>query len=173
MRLPLHLSGACVGAHLWSFAMHCRSPTRNFDSDMHTVQPGDILHGVVTFNPQNESYTIVHTDLTDGWSVSAEIPVQREGGKAKIYNIAYIVFEKPAECNQYPPEVRKEQGFCCLCSLVFAERDGALMCYSAGVGQSSVHAVEYEVWSGGNCICHPCVGVARCVRLLSACVRIN
>jgi len=68
------------------------------------VSPGDVLHGVVTYNPGNSSYTITHTDLTDGWSVTSVIPIQKSGGVPKNYTICYIVFEKPANCDQYPPE---------------------------------------------------------------------
>jgi hypothetical protein len=80
-------------------------PTYNYDSNMNPANPGDVLHGVVTFNPANQSYTIVHTNLNSGWSVEANIDVQKKrGGGYKNYTIVYIVFEKPAACNQYPPE---------------------------------------------------------------------
>ena len=82
------------------------SPTNNIDSDQHTCQPGDILHGVVTYSPSDHSYNMVHTNLNDGWSVTTNIPIQTDPntGALKNFTIVYLVFEKDADCNQ----VRKE-----------------------------------------------------------------
>jgi hypothetical protein len=75
------------------------------NSRAHTTAPGDVLYGNVTFNEESQSYTLVHTDLTDGWAVSTTIPVQRNSdGSFKNYTIAYFVFEKPANCAQYAPD---------------------------------------------------------------------
>lgn len=50
------------------------------------MKAGDSLFGSITFNPANETYTIFHKDLTDGWSVSTNIAVEKEkrGGGYKV-----------------------------------------------------------------------------------------
>jgi hypothetical protein len=79
-------------------------PENNINSDSHDVQPGDVLFGSVTYNPKTHSYTMFHKDLTDGWSVSTTIPIQRDPdtGFHKNFTIAYFVMEKEWDCNQYP-----------------------------------------------------------------------
>jgi len=79
-------------------------PVHNENSASHTVQVGDLLYGSVDFNAGNESYTVYHSDLDDGWSVTSNIKVQREekGHIYKNYTIVYFVFEKVANCDQYP-----------------------------------------------------------------------
>lgn len=80
-------------------------PTHNQNSNAHTVQPGDILYGKVTYDEKTNSYTAVHTDLTDGWSVSTTIPVQQDqNGQSKNYTILYFVFEKEWPCDMYPTD---------------------------------------------------------------------
>jgi len=81
-------------------------PENNIDSDSNTVNPGDVLFGSVTYIPENNTYTIYHSDLNSGWSVSTSIPIQVDPntGVYKNYTIAYIVYEKDADCNQYPPD---------------------------------------------------------------------
>jgi Peptidase A4 family len=80
------------------------SPTHNQDSKMMSIQPGDILHGVVTYNQGQNSYTAVHTNLNNGQSVTLTIPVQKDSnGNYKQYTIMYVVMEKSQwNCNQYP-----------------------------------------------------------------------
>ena len=79
----------------------------NFNSEAHTVKAGDSLFGSITFNEANQSYTIYHKarealpsggcamprdpsvlalqDLTDGWSVSTNIGVEKaKGGGYKV-----------------------------------------------------------------------------------------
>ncbi len=82
------------------------SPENNVDSDQHTCQPGDVLHGVVTYSPSDNSYNMVHTNVNDGWSVTTKIPIQTDpsSGALKNYTIVYIVYEKDADCNQYPAD---------------------------------------------------------------------
>ena len=63
------------------------------------MHPGDQLYGNVTYQPESNSYKAVHTS-SDGWSVETTIPVQGN----KNYTIVYFVFEKAANCQQYPPE---------------------------------------------------------------------
>jgi len=80
-------------------------PENNIDSDSHVVQPGDTLFGSVTFNPNDNSYTMSHTDLNDGWTVNTTIPIQQDdNGNYKNYTIIYFVMEKVWNCNQYPPD---------------------------------------------------------------------
>jgi len=89
-------------SHLRSFLL--QSPESNFNSDSHDVRPGDTLYGNVTFNPDRQSYTIYHSS-SDGWSVTNEIPVQQDrSGVYKNYTIFYVVYEKVANCDQYPPD---------------------------------------------------------------------
>jgi hypothetical protein len=79
-------------------------PTHNQNSDSINVSPGDELHGVMTFNENNQSYTMLHTDVTTGQSVGMEIPVQKKGGEYKNYTIVYIVYEKVQSCAAFPPD---------------------------------------------------------------------
>jgi len=80
-------------------------PEYNYDSDANTVNPGDVLFGSVTYVPQNQTYTVFHSDQTSGWSVTSSIAIQQDdSGNYKNYSIAYIVYEKDADCNQYPPD---------------------------------------------------------------------
>eukprot|EP01061_Rhynchopus_euleeides_P036434 TRINITY_DN613_c0_g3_i1.p2 TRINITY_DN613_c0_g3~~TRINITY_DN613_c0_g3_i1.p2 ORF type:complete len:229 (+),score=108.12 TRINITY_DN613_c0_g3_i1:43-729(+) len=83
-------------------------PTHNENSEeiSGTVSPGDVLHGVVTFDESAQTYTAVHTNLNTQHSVTKTIGVQKEGfgGAYKNYTIMYIVFEKSCRsCAQYPP----------------------------------------------------------------------
>jgi len=81
------------------------SPEYNYNSDSQTVSPGDVLFGSVTYVAENNTYTIYHSDMTTGWSVTSSIPIQTDNsGNYKNYTIAYVVYEKDAECNQYPPD---------------------------------------------------------------------
>jgi hypothetical protein len=54
-----------------------------------------MLYGSIAFNANNQSYTIYH-NVSSGWSVSTNIPVQKDGRKGgfKTYTIAYVVYEK-------------------------------------------------------------------------------
>jgi len=79
-------------------------PVHNYNSASHTVSAGDLLFGSCTFNPNNQTYTVYHSDVTSGWSVTSNIAVQKRAGDYKNYTIAYFVFEKPARCSQYPPD---------------------------------------------------------------------
>jgi len=81
------------------------SPEYNYDSDSNNVNPGDVLWGRVDYEPTNSSYNIIHTNLNSGWSVTSSIPIQTDdSGQPKNFNITYIVFEKDADCAQYPPD---------------------------------------------------------------------
>jgi len=81
------------------------SPEYNFDSDMNSVNTGDVLWGRVDWVAENSSYNVAHTDMNSGWSVEASIPAQTDdSGQPKNFNISYLVFEKDADCSQYPPE---------------------------------------------------------------------
>jgi len=98
-------------------------PTYNENSKSHVTKPGDVLYGRVTFNANNQSYTMYHEDMTDGWSVTTNIGVQKtSAGAYKNYTIVYFVYEKVcASCNQYPPD-----GFVEFYDLVF-EYDGKVV----------------------------------------------
>ena len=80
------------------------SPTHNENSNQIDVNPGDVLHGVVTFDEQAQKYTAVHTNTKSGKSITKSIDVQKnDNGSFKEYTMMYIVFEKEcASCNQYP-----------------------------------------------------------------------
>lgn len=80
------------------------SPEHNYNSEAHTVKAGDLLYGSVDFNANNQSYSVYHSDVDDGWSVTSNIRVQRteRGHIYKNYTIVYFVFEKVAQCSQYP-----------------------------------------------------------------------
>lgn len=79
-------------------------PEHNENSRSGTVKPGDVLYGNVTLSADGKSYTAYHSS-SNGFSVSMTIPIQADNsGKLKDYTIAYFVFEKAANCAQYPPE---------------------------------------------------------------------
>jgi len=81
------------------------TPTYNYNSKSHTVNAGDVVYGKVTFNEADETYTMYHSDLNDGWSVTSVIDVQKaSNGDYKNYTIIYFVMEKEWACNQYPPD---------------------------------------------------------------------
>ena len=80
------------------------SPENNINSNQGTVRPGDILYGNVSLSADGKSYDSYHSS-SNGWSVRMNVPIQKKnGGQLKDYTILYVVFEKPANCNQYPPE---------------------------------------------------------------------
>ena len=62
-----------------------------------------MLYGNITFDEAAQAYTVFHSS-SDGWHVTTTIKVQRHlDGVYKNYTIAYFVFEKVAQCAQYPP----------------------------------------------------------------------
>jgi hypothetical protein len=79
-------------------------PTHNENSASHVVAAGDVLYGSITFNEADESYMLYHKDMTSGWSVNMSVPVQKSGTTYKNYTIIYFVYEKVAQCSQYPPD---------------------------------------------------------------------
>jgi len=83
------------------------SPEYNYNSAQHQVKAGDLLYGSITFNPNNQSYTIYHNvSGSTTWEVSTNIVVQKDGRKGgyKNYTIAYFVYEKPCPCADYPSD---------------------------------------------------------------------
>lgn len=79
------------------------SPENNIDSTQHSVNSGDTLHAVIEYIG-NQQYRISQTDTTLGKSSSMVVPVQQSSnGGYKNYSIFYIVFEKVADCSDYPP----------------------------------------------------------------------
>eukprot|EP01061_Rhynchopus_euleeides_P036433 TRINITY_DN613_c0_g1_i1.p1 TRINITY_DN613_c0_g1~~TRINITY_DN613_c0_g1_i1.p1 ORF type:complete len:238 (+),score=109.69 TRINITY_DN613_c0_g1_i1:47-715(+) len=80
------------------------SPTHNENSKSISVNSGDELHGVVTFDESRQQYTAVHTNTNTGASITKTIDVQEHLGSHKNYTIMYVVFEKSCRsCAQYPP----------------------------------------------------------------------
>jgi len=83
----------------WSRRYFQWSPTHNTNSQSHRVSAGDVLFGSVSFNPSNQSYTMYHSDMTTGWSVTTNIPVQKTtSGLYKNYTLTYFVMEKVGCC---------------------------------------------------------------------------
>lgn len=82
------------------------SPEDNQDSSQMNCNAGDTLHGKVVYNGDSaQSYTLTQTDVTQSQSSSMTIPVQQEdSGEFKNFTIMYIVYEKVANCDDYPPE---------------------------------------------------------------------
>jgi len=80
-------------------------PENNINSDSIQANPGDVLHGVVTFDEANQKYHATHTNKNTGGSISTSIDVQQDNnGDYKEYTILYVVFEKEcSSCAQYPP----------------------------------------------------------------------
>lgn len=58
------------------------SPEHNFNSEAHGVRAGDTVYGKITYCPNNHTYTIYHSSLADGWSVTNSIPIQRARASA-------------------------------------------------------------------------------------------
>jgi len=80
------------------------SPTHNENSQSHVVAAGDVIYGSITFNQADQSYMLYHKDMNNGWSVNMSVPVQKSGTNYKTYTIIYFVYEKVAQCSQYPPD---------------------------------------------------------------------
>ena len=93
----------------------------NSNSQQQPTSPGNVLHGQLTFlGESRQAYSLVQTDTTTGLSSSQTVPVPAEGsssgsansgsstsngggGAYQNFSVIYFVFEKEAECNQYPP----------------------------------------------------------------------
>jgi len=82
----------------------------NKNSASFSISPGDVLHGVLQYNTGKESYRLTQTDMTNGQSSTMVIPVEKDPntGNYKNYTVLYLVYEKVAQCNQYPPEGKVE-----------------------------------------------------------------
>ena len=82
------------------------SPTHNQDSSSYGTQTGNRLHGEIVFNGVNEqTYTVRQTDTTQGQTSQMTVPVQKDySGTYKNYTVLYVVFEKVAQCYEYPPD---------------------------------------------------------------------
>eukprot|EP01127_Copromyxa_protea_P002191 TRINITY_DN12081_c0_g1_i1.p1 TRINITY_DN12081_c0_g1~~TRINITY_DN12081_c0_g1_i1.p1 ORF type:complete len:222 (-),score=43.28 TRINITY_DN12081_c0_g1_i1:21-686(-) len=78
----------------------------NRNSDSVAVNAGDTLWGQLTYlGDDKQSYKLSNTDLTTSKSSGMTIPVQKDSnGHFKKYTILYIVYEKVAECSEYPPD---------------------------------------------------------------------
>lgn len=93
----------------WSFytEYYQWSPSNNEDSNSRNCNAGDQLHGSVVYNGDAaQTYTLTQVDVTQANKASSmTIPVQQDSnGDYKNYTILYVVYEKVADCNQYPPD---------------------------------------------------------------------
>jgi len=80
------------------------SPENNVNSKQFGVQAGDLMRGQIVYNG-DQSYTITQTDTTTGGTSSQVVKVQKKSnGEHKNYTILYIVYEKVANCGDYPPD---------------------------------------------------------------------
>eukprot|EP01084_Bolivina_argentea_P269685 458385_1 len=81
-------------------------PIDNYNSKSGKTRPGDLIYGSVTFNENKQSYHMIHTDLTNRFTVESDIAVQKDPktNNYKKYTIGYFVFEKTCTfCTEYPP----------------------------------------------------------------------
>jgi len=78
----------------------------NSNSEAQSANPGDTLLGRITYmGDGQQAYKIIQTDTTSQVSSSQVQPVQQDGnGVYKNYTIAYVVYEKVNDCNEYPPD---------------------------------------------------------------------
>jgi hypothetical protein len=85
----------------------------NVNSNSLNSNPGDTIYGNVTFLGESEqAYRLCQTDLTTGQSSCQRVDVeQNNNGGYKNYSIAYFVFEKPANCQDYPPDNQESAAF--------------------------------------------------------------
>jgi len=81
-------------------------PSDNQDSDQYEVNPGDQLFGQVTYlGDAQQTYRLNQTDLTTGQSSTMDIKVQQDdSGVYKNFTVLYVVYEKVADCGDYPPD---------------------------------------------------------------------
>eukprot|EP00759_Apiculatamorpha_spiralis_P020509 PhF_6_TR25827/c0_g1_i1/m.36472 len=83
------------------------SPSKNSNSHQYGVNAGDSLLGQITYNGDSkQSYTLSQNDKASGRNSTQTIGVQQKGGQYKNYTIMYVVYEKVADCSEYPPEGR-------------------------------------------------------------------
>jgi hypothetical protein len=82
------------------------SPVYNYNSASTSVNAGDVLFGSVEYVASNQTYTVIHSDLNSGWSVTSSIPIQNgPDGNPKLFDHAWFVMEKSQwDCDQYPPD---------------------------------------------------------------------
>ena len=72
----------------------------NKNSRMIDVRAGDVMHGTVTYNPQENSYTQTQTNTRTGETSSMDVPVTDN----ETFEHFWIVLEKvPEVCSQLPP----------------------------------------------------------------------
>ncbi|KEG14064.1 hypothetical protein DQ04_00641080 [Trypanosoma grayi] len=80
------------------------SPTENINSNFRGTVAGHTLYGSLTYNG-DQTYTLMQRDLNTGDYSTMQIPVQKyANGTYKNYTIPYIVYEKVADCQDYPPD---------------------------------------------------------------------
>jgi len=77
------------------------SPQHNSNSkQISGVKPGQTLSGSLQYYPELDSYNLTQNVLETG-TVSTQI-VKCQSGKK--FTVPYVVFEKVAKCNAYPPD---------------------------------------------------------------------
>lgn len=91
----------------WSFytEVFTWSPESNSNSQSYPTQAGNRLRGQMTFlGETQQAYRVVQTDLNTGSESSQVYHVQQEeNGDYKKFTWLYTVFEKYAQCSDYPP----------------------------------------------------------------------
>jgi hypothetical protein len=77
----------------------------NSNSNQIPTQPGHVMHGQLTFlGEAQQAYKLVQTDMNSRASSSQVVQVQQHSdGSYKKFTVLYFVFEKVANCNEYPP----------------------------------------------------------------------
>lgn len=75
------------------------SPSRNSNSQEHTVQAGQTLHGAIVYSG-SESYEITQTIEETGATSKQTVQCQSD----KKFTIPYVVYEKTWSCSAYPPD---------------------------------------------------------------------
>lgn len=76
------------------------SPEDNSNSQAYDVQPGQTLHGSITYNSQSDAYTIKQTIVETGKTSSQVVKCQ----SGKKFTVPYVVYEKVWGCGNYPPD---------------------------------------------------------------------
>lgn len=90
----------------WSMPFTCLTGAEfNYNSPSRPTKAGHILFGSVQWEESNSTYTVYHSDMTTGESVTSSLNVQVDPatGKPKPFTMSYIVMEKSQwQCDQYP-----------------------------------------------------------------------
>jgi len=90
------------GGDSWSMytSYYQWSPSDNSNSEQKSVKAGQNLHGSIVYSESDDSYTLTQTVVETGSSSSQVVKAQN----GKKYRIPYVVYEKLASCQDYPPD---------------------------------------------------------------------